>query len=171
MNYLKKVCIGLGFVLQVTVAWASPPTGDSVEHLVRLLFPEPDTYIHAIIAPQKAAYAESLLKLAYKKPSASEINEVHRIVGEAFDKEINWQTLKPDFISALSRNFSQAEVDGLAAFFAGPTGQAWLRKQPMAWVEVQNAVNEKARRLMSNPNSAIISHVLSRGENGVSSNY
>lgn len=45
--------------------------------------------------------------------------------------EMNWQTLKPQFIKLYQDTFEQAEVDGMLSFYASPAGQALIHKMPV----------------------------------------
>ncbi|HEX9282007.1 MAG TPA: DUF2059 domain-containing protein [Candidatus Udaeobacter sp.] len=52
---------------------------------------------------------------------------------------LDWNKLEPMYVRVYQKSFTQAEVDGLVAFYKTPTGQALLTKMP---VVMQNTLNE-----------------------------
>ena len=61
--------------------------------------------------------------------------EMMDIVKEMLD----WKKLEPMYVRVYQKSFTQAEVDGLVAFYKTQTGQALLTKMP---VVMQNTLNE-----------------------------
>jgi hypothetical protein len=52
---------------------------------------------------------------------------------------LDWNKLEPMYVRVYQKSFTQAEVDGLVAFYKTPTGQALLTKMPFV---MQNTLNE-----------------------------
>lgn len=51
-------------------------------------------------------------------------------VNAVIREELGWTKLKPGFAAIYAETFSQQEVDGLIAFYEGPTGKALVAKTP-----------------------------------------
>jgi uncharacterized protein len=57
----------------------------------------------------------------------------------ALKEVLDWNKLEPMYVRVYQKSFTQAEVDGLIAFYKTPTGQALLTKMPAV---MQNTLNE-----------------------------
>jgi len=68
---------------------------------------------------------------------------------EAMNAEIkalvNWDTIKPVFISIYSDTFTPEELQGMIAFYKTPIGQKWLEKQP----QLQMATMQRMQSIMA----------------------
>jgi hypothetical protein len=114
----------------------SQPTVQSVERLLTLSRAE------AIVA-QGQAQMEAAMRQAMRNQlvqrgiEASLTAEQQRVVDDMaaqlstlLGEELSWPNLKPEFVTLYRETLSQQEVDGIAAFYETPIGQAMLDKMP-----------------------------------------
>ncbi len=78
-----------------------------------------------------------------------EAKERQQKMREAINAEvktiINWDTIKPMFISIYSETFTPDELQGMIAFYKTTLGQKWLEKQP----QVQLATMQRIQSIMA----------------------
>lgn len=93
-------------------------------------------------------------QIAFPAGTTPEAKEELQKMQEASKTEtkalVNWETLKPMFVSIYSETFTPDELKGMIAFYKTPIGQKWLEKQP----QVQMATMQKIQAIMaeSQPN-------------------
>jgi uncharacterized protein len=58
-------------------------------------------------------------------------------------EELNWKQLEPIYLKIYRDSFSQSEVDGMLAFYRGPTGQAVIKKLPRVMQGSMAAMQER----------------------------
>jgi hypothetical protein len=93
-------------------------------------------------------------QIASAAGTTPEAKEKQQKMLEAINAEtkalVNWETLKPMFVSIYSETFTPDELKGMIAFYRTPIGQKWLEKQP----QVQMATMQKIQAIMaeSQPN-------------------
>jgi len=93
-------------------------------------------------------------QIASAAGATPEAKEKQQKMLEAINAEtkalVNWETLKPMFVSIYSETFTPDELKGMIAFYKTPIGQKWLEKQP----QVQMATMQKIQAIMaeSQPN-------------------
>lgn len=74
----------------------------------------------------------SALKDRPLQPAQQKIlDDAMRQMVAALRDELRWERVEPLFLEVYRRTFTQAEVDGLLAFYATPSGQALVRKMPV----------------------------------------
>jgi len=78
-----------------------------------------------------------------------EAKEKQQKIREALNAEmkamVNWDTIKPMFISIYSETFTPDELQGMIAFYKSPIGQKWLEKQP----QLQMATMQKMQTIIA----------------------
>ena len=81
--------------------------------------------------------------------ATAEVKEMQQKMRETMDSEmkamVNWDKIKPIFISIYSETFTPEELQGMIAFYKTPIGQKWLEKQP----QVQMATMQKMQSIMA----------------------
>jgi len=124
----------------------SPPSEESVRHLLEVtqakkiletLSTQMDTTFDAML--QKQLQGENLS--ATQKKSL----ETRRKAAEGMIKELlSWESMERLYLKVYRDSFTQAEVDGMAAFYASPAGQAVIAKLPLV---VKNTMTEMQLRM------------------------
>ena len=59
------------------------------------------------------------------------LSEMNTKMFSLFKDEMSWSAMEPAFIETYKQNFSDAEVQGMVAFYKSPAGQALLKKMPV----------------------------------------
>jgi hypothetical protein len=60
----------------------------------------------------------------------------------------SWKNMKPVFIRAYADTFTEAELDGIIAFYATPAGRAMVAKQPALNTKIMGSVQAQMQDLM-----------------------
>ena len=55
----------------------------------------------------------------------------------AIDQELKWENIREAYIKIYSDNFTQAQIDGLIAFYQTPVGQVFAEHQPLIEQQMQ----------------------------------
>ena len=63
-------------------------------------------------------------------------------------EELRWDVLEPMYIGIYRDSLTQAEVDGMLEFYAGPTGQAVIRKMPLIMKNTMAAMQGRMGPMM-----------------------
>jgi len=61
-----------------------------------------------------------------------------------FREELAWNNLEPMYVRVYQKSYTQKEVDDLLAFYQTPTGQSFVKKQP---VVSQNMMADMQQRM------------------------
>jgi hypothetical protein len=69
-------------------------------------------------------------------------------VMELIKSHLRWEKLKPHYMKIYSETFTDAELDGMLAFYESPAGRAMLEKMPGLMVKSMALVQEQMRELM-----------------------
>jgi len=95
---------------------------------------------------QMAKIQDQSLNSTGATPEAKERQQKIREVMNAEMKSIvNWETLKPMFISIYSETFTPDELREMITFYKTPIGQKWLEKQP----QLQMATMQRMQSIMA----------------------
>src|SRR6185312_10837723 len=60
----------------------------------------------------------------------AEVNAMVEKVTAAMQQELSWSKIEPIYIQVYTETFTEDEINGMAAFYAGPVGRAALEKMP-----------------------------------------
>lgn len=66
-----------------------------------------------------------------------------------FRKEMSWESMEPFYISIYRDHFTQAEIDGLLAFYRSEAGKAMTRKMPLIMQASMSEVQKRMPAMMS----------------------
>jgi len=129
MKYLFTFVLSL---LLSTLAYAEPPSPESVDKLLTLVRTEKllDSVLQNVEGMMKSSINRSY--------QGKQITPEARKTTEAFTEkvlvlikeELSWEKMKPLYIQIYSESFTQEEIDGLLVFYASPVGQAYVEKLP-----------------------------------------
>jgi hypothetical protein len=144
---MKHVLIAvLSFVIS-SVAFAAPPSPESVEKLLLSMHTEKllDAAMQNVDGLMKNSINQAL--------QGQNVTEQGRKVADAYMQkvvviirdEMSWDKMKPLYIQVYGENFTQEEVDGLITFYDSPVGQAYVNKLP---VVTQKTMTLTQARLM-----------------------
>ena len=69
---------------------------------------------------------------------------VFQIVLQGFD----WEKLKPAYVKLFAEEYTEAELDGIIAFYKSPSGQAMVAKSPQIMTEANAIAQERMAEIM-----------------------
>lgn len=133
-------------------ALAAPPSRESVAELVDLSQAQ---RIHAAVAQQQETAVKAQLEQMFKAPSPEMqpfVDDARAKILNAMRKAYEWEGLRENYITIYQENFTQAEVDGLLAFYRSPAGKALNEKTA--------AVTQRMVAVMSQKMSATMGEVI-----------
>ena len=78
-------------------------------------------------------------------------------------QDLSWDKVKPLYIEAFRDTFDQAEVDGISAFFASPSGQAYATKQGMLTQRTNAALEAKMQPMLARAQAAMLAAIKDAG--------
>ena len=51
-------------------------------------------------------------------------------ISEILSQQMSWDRLRPQYLKVYADTYTEAELDGVLAFYKSPAGQAWFAKSP-----------------------------------------
>lgn len=96
---------------------------------------------------------EMMLKNSLKGLNVEEkdkpiIERYNQKVMALMKREMDWNTLKPQFIAIYTRTFSVSELQELLAFYRSPTGKKVIKKMPLLMQESMQMVQGQVKQLL-----------------------
>ncbi len=97
-------------------------------------------------AQMKDSVSAQIQRMIQGMPGMNNLTAEQKRIADDFQKRalgavaetITWKSMEPDYEKAYSSVFTEAEIDGLLAFYKSPTGQALLTKgQDLGGKEIQ----------------------------------
>jgi hypothetical protein len=78
----------------------------------------------------KANAAANIKRSAASPTEQAAAAEVLTGIGKILDQRLGWAVMKPKFAALYDESFSDAELDGMLAFYRSPAGKAMVAKMP-----------------------------------------
>jgi uncharacterized protein len=130
---MRRLLIAALFLAVCRQAAAAPASAESVETLLAL------------------SRVESMMDVMFKHMEQLMLQGMRQGIGErsltpqqqraveqmpaklmaVLREELNWASLKPQFVQLYVETFEQDEIDGLIAFYRSPAGEAFVNKMPV----------------------------------------
>ncbi len=73
-----------------------------------------------------------------------EITARQKAAADMVKSLLDWKAMEPMYVKIYSDTFTQAEIDGIVAFYSSPAGQAVIAKLPLA---AKNTMTEMQQRV------------------------
>ena len=148
----------LGCLLAMGTAFAQdtenavPPEArasqESIHHLLDIM--EAQKVVQTMSEQMDSFYKGIVNKMLDGKqltPEQTQEIEQRRVKVQAMFKEMfAWPNMEQYYLKVYAETFTQAEIDGMTAFYSSPTGQAVIAKMPLA---VKNSMLEIQQRMQS----------------------
>ena len=138
---LKRILLVLALSCPVAYAVDTPPSEASIKQLLAV------TEVHKLL-DSWVAQMDGLMKNAMQQATQGQSvspqiqKDIDKRVSETtsmFKEILDWNKLEPMYVRVYQKSFTQAEVDGMLAFYKTPAGQAVINKLP---VVMQNTMTE-----------------------------
>ena len=93
-----------------------------------------------------------LAKQQFNLPSptaeqAASIREYETKVQQLTEQEVGWEQLRPMIVMLYSDSFTDADLDGIIAFYKSPAGEALLAKMPQVAGKIATTVQDRIKEL------------------------
>ncbi len=135
----------IAFLLTCSLAPAQPTKDEKIEQLL--------TLTHAsTMADQMMAQMRGMLES--QMPPATTPEQRARMVrtqGKILDlvkTELDWTKMHPQYVKVYSETFTEAEIDGMVAFYNSPSGKAVIEKMPTIMQKMMVIVSEQMKTMM-----------------------
>jgi uncharacterized protein len=119
----------------------NPPSEASIKQLLELA--QAHKLIDSVMAQMDELMKQSIQQATQGQeipPKVQKDIDKRQAEVVGFMKELlDWNKLEPMYVRIYQKTFTQAEVDGMIAFYKTPAGQAVISKMPAA---MQNTMNE-----------------------------
>jgi uncharacterized protein len=124
------------------------PTEDSIRQLLLIL--EARKLVDAMPGQMKAVTSGMVQQMLQGQTLSSEqqqrLDTMLANIEKLMREQLSWDSLEATYIEVYQKTFTQSEVDGMIAFYSSPTGQAVVRKMPLA---MQNSMTAVQQRIMT----------------------
>ena len=141
---MKRVFTSLMIVvLGMSAAQAAdaPPTEASIKHLLTTM--HASKMMDSVWTQMDGALKSSIQQATGGQPlndaQKAIVDDMSKQMVAIFRESMSWDKLEPIFVRVYQKSLTQHEVNGIAAFYATPDGQAMLDKMP---VIMQNTMQE-----------------------------
>jgi hypothetical protein len=132
------------------LALASQPTDASVRELLKVT--ESQKLVDASEAQMDSvmrATMQQALKGQTVTPDIQEsLDDMRGKMIALMRQEMRWDVLEPKFLDIYKQSFSQAEVDGMLAFYKSETGRAVIAKMPVVMQHTMQMMQQMMLALM-----------------------
>jgi len=108
------------------------PTAQSVEELLTVTRTEAQIQLmyEQFEAGMRAGMQQAVAGQRLTEKQQGFIDAAPKEFIEVMKAELSWDKVKPIFVGVYRENFTQAEIDGMLAFYNSPVGQAFVTKMP-----------------------------------------
>ena len=118
-----------------------PPTEASVKQLLEVA--QTRKLVDSVMKQMDILLLQAIAQATKGQPVSEKVqNDIdqHRSEMNSLMKELlDWKKLEPIYVRIYQKSFTQAEVDGMIAFYKTPAGQAMIGKMPAV---MQNSIDE-----------------------------
>jgi uncharacterized protein len=141
---MKRVVASLVLValgIPLALAADAPPSEVSVKHLLTTM--HASKMMDSVWTQMDGAMKSSIQQATAGQPlndaQKAIVDDMSKQMVAIFRESMSWEKLEPIFVRVYQKSLTQHEVNGIAAFYATPDGQAMLDKMP---VIMQNTMQE-----------------------------
>lgn len=146
-------------------SWAAPASDASIEKLLGLM--KAPATLDGIFELIQGQIGQSLQETFAGKPLTPQqqkvVEQLPSTVMGSVKQDLSWDKVKPLYIEAFRETFDQAEVDGISAFFASPSGQAYATKQGMLTQRTNAALEAKMQPMLARAQAAMLAAIKDAG--------
>jgi len=122
-------------------AAASPPSEASVKQLLEATHAR--QLVDTMLTQMDGMMKNVMQQVTQGQPVPPQVQKIYdqsrTEVLSAMNDQFSWDKMEPMYVRVYQKSFTQAELDGILAFYKTPAGQAVINKMP---VVMQNAMQE-----------------------------
>jgi len=124
-----------------TASAAPTPTEASVKQLLELA--QARKLVDSVMKQMDILLLQAIAQATKGQPVSekvqNDIDQHRREMTSLMTELLDWKKLEPIYVRIYQRSFTQAEVDGMIAFYKTPAGHAMIGKMPAV---MQNSIDE-----------------------------
>lgn len=155
------LALATGLLMAVTGARAEPPSTASIDRL--LVVTQSEKVLDTLFGNMKQMMRQSLAAAAKNEKLSPEQERMLDTLPDKFVKamreEMAWDKLRPVYAQIYQETFTQADIDGLIAFYESPTGQAFVEKMPVVVQKTAILMQSRMGPLMQKLQAAVAESV------------
>jgi hypothetical protein len=133
-----------------TISSQSKPSEESVRRLLEVM--QAKQLVAAMSQQVDAMYGNMINKLLEGKtvtPEQQKVIEASRTKMMNMLKEVlSWDSMERLYLKVYADTFTQAEIDGMTAFYSSPTGHAVIVKLPLAMRNSMSEMQDRMRQMV-----------------------
>ena len=143
---LKRIAILLCVSCSVVGAADTTPSEASIKQLLSVTEEQKmqDQMLTQMDAVMKSAMQQVTRDQKVTPEMQKDIDKRGEEMMKFFREELAWNNLEPMYVRVYQKSYTQKEVDDLLAFYQTPTGQSFVKKQP---VVSQNMMADMQQRM------------------------
>lgn len=125
-----------------------PASVDSIEKLLELT--ETKQMYDAMIKEATKMVNQSTDRVMSRIPAdrQTKFRQVMSQLDVIIKEEMSWKKMKPMYVEIYADTFTQEEIDDLTAFYKTPSGQSFIKKQPLVLQRTSALSQEKMNAMM-----------------------
>ena len=144
---MKRLIVALlALAAMSSPAFAAPPSEDSIRHLLEVT--EARNLLDGMMAQIDTLMRRNMDQALRGRQLTTEqeaiIARMRNKMVDAFREEMAWDKLEPLYVRVYRDTFTQAEVDGMLAFYRTDAGRAVIVKMPAV---LQTTMGEMQQRM------------------------
>ncbi len=162
---MRRLLVALSAIYLVLPSWAAPASDASIENLLGLMKTQSalDDIFNLIQGQIGQSLQETFAGKSLTPQQQKIIEELPSTVMSSMKQDLSWDKVKPLYVEAFRDTFDQSEVDGISAFFASPSGQAYASKQGMLTQRTNAALEAKMQPILARTQAAVLAAIKNAG--------
>ena len=163
---MRRTAATLILALSVAAgAWAQSPTGAPSDASIATLLEvtKAESMLEGLYAnleqQMRQAMQQGAAQATQGKPLTAEQQRVLEAAPARFARvmreELSWTSMKPMQVQIYRESFTQAEIDGLIAFYRSPAGQAFVAKMPLVLNKSMQLMQQRMPAMMAKLQAAM----------------
>lgn len=136
------------FILMVVLPAHAELTPKQEKAKLLLELSEAETSIDIMYDQMQQMVSQQVAVMGVKPDEEAILEGFMQQFVEEMRTTISWEAMLPEFITIYADVYTEAELDGLIAFYQSPVGQAFIEKQPLIMQQSQPLTQELAMQFV-----------------------
>jgi uncharacterized protein len=158
---MRKLIVVLAAAALCATASAQAPTEQSLDRLMEVSKAPKliEQMVPMVMQSMRRGMEEGLKGKTLTEQQQHTMDTIWAKMEQSMREAMAWETLRPMFIQVYQETFTQADIDGLIAFYQSPSGHAFVEKMPTALQRTQGLMMQRigplVQKLKQDVNQAI----------------
>ena len=131
---MNKLAVLAASIVLSAAAHSAPPSRESVDVLLTAM--QAERLIEGMLANVEQSMRQAMAGALGGQPISAQQQRVLDAAPAKFTRvlkdELSWERMRPFYVQIYEESFTQEDIDGLLAFYRSPTGEAFVKKMPLA---------------------------------------